>query len=36
MPTTIFLDAEHRESARIVGETDLAGFIDGLSRATGA
>jgi thiol-disulfide isomerase/thioredoxin len=34
-PTTIFLDAEHREVARIVGETDEAGFADGLERATG-
>jgi thiol-disulfide isomerase/thioredoxin len=34
-PTTIFLDAEHREAARIVGETDEAGFADGLRRATG-
>jgi thiol-disulfide isomerase/thioredoxin len=33
-PTTIFLDAEHREVARIVGETDEAGFADGLKRAT--
>jgi thiol-disulfide isomerase/thioredoxin len=33
-PTTIFLDAEHREVARIVGETDEAGFADGLERAT--
>ncbi|HUG56140.1 MAG TPA: TlpA disulfide reductase family protein [Candidatus Limnocylindrales bacterium] len=35
MPTTIFLDAEHREVARIVGETDEAGFEDGLRQATG-
>jgi thiol-disulfide isomerase/thioredoxin len=34
-PTTIFLDENHREAARIVGETDLAGFTDGLQRATG-
>jgi thiol-disulfide isomerase/thioredoxin len=33
-PTTIFLDAEHREVARIVGETDEAGFRDGLAQAT--
>jgi thiol-disulfide isomerase/thioredoxin len=33
-PTTIFLDAEHREAARIVGETDEAGFADGLAKAT--
>lgn len=33
MPTTIFLDAEHREVARIVGETDEAGFENGLRRA---
>lgn len=33
-PTTIFLDAEHREVARIVGETDEAGFTDGLEQAT--
>lgn len=32
-PTTIFLDAEHREAARIVGETDEAGFAAGLERA---
>jgi thiol-disulfide isomerase/thioredoxin len=34
-PTTIFLDARHREAARIVGETDETGFADGLERATG-
>lgn len=34
-PTTIFLDAEHREAARIVGETDLAGLEEGLAQATG-
>lgn len=34
MPTTIFLDAEHHEVARIVGETDEAGFEDGLRQAT--
>jgi thiol-disulfide isomerase/thioredoxin len=33
-PTTIFLDAEHREVARIVGETDEAGLTNGLERAT--
>lgn len=33
-PTTIFLDAEHREVARIVGETDETGFADGLRQAT--
>jgi thiol-disulfide isomerase/thioredoxin len=33
-PTTIFLDAQHREVARIVGETDEAGFADGLERAS--
>jgi thiol-disulfide isomerase/thioredoxin len=35
MPTTLFLDAEHREVARIIGETNLAGFTEGLLRATG-
>ena len=33
-PTTIFLNAQHREVARIVGETDRAGLADGLERAT--
>jgi thiol-disulfide isomerase/thioredoxin len=33
-PTTLFLDREHREVARIVGETDEAGFADGLEQAT--
>jgi cytochrome c biogenesis protein CcmG, thiol:disulfide interchange protein DsbE len=33
-PTTIFLDAEHREVARIVGETDEAGFADGFAKAS--
>jgi thiol-disulfide isomerase/thioredoxin len=33
-PTTIFLDADHREVARIVGETDEAGFAQGLEQAT--
>jgi thiol-disulfide isomerase/thioredoxin len=32
-PTTIFLDAEHREVSRIVGETDEAGFTQGLEQA---
>jgi len=31
LPTTIFLDAQHREVARIVGATDLAGFEQGLA-----
>jgi thiol-disulfide isomerase/thioredoxin len=34
-PTTIFLDRDHREAARIVGETDLAGLEEGLAQATG-
>jgi thiol-disulfide isomerase/thioredoxin len=33
-PTTIFIDREHREVARIVGETDEAGFAGGLQKAT--
>jgi thiol-disulfide isomerase/thioredoxin len=33
-PTSIFLDAEHREVARIVGETDEAGLAGGLEKAT--
>lgn len=33
-PTTIFLDAEHREVARVVGETDEAGLASGLEQAT--
>jgi thiol-disulfide isomerase/thioredoxin len=33
-PTTIFLDAEHREVARVVGETDEAGLTAGLEQAT--
>jgi hypothetical protein len=33
-PTTIFLDTDHREVARIVGETDEAGLLNGLKRAT--
>lgn len=32
-PTTIFLDAGHREVARIVGETDEAGLAAGLKQA---
>ena len=35
-PTTIFLDDRHREVARIVGETDEAGFAGGLRKATAA
>jgi thiol-disulfide isomerase/thioredoxin len=35
MPTTVFLDDQHREVTRIIGETDLAGFNAGLDRATG-
>jgi thiol-disulfide isomerase/thioredoxin len=33
-PTTIFLNAEHREVARVVGETDEAGLASGLEQAT--
>lgn len=33
MPTTVFLDADHRIAGRIVGTTDLAGFERGLRRA---
>jgi thiol-disulfide isomerase/thioredoxin len=33
MPTTVFLDARHREVARIIGETNLAGFTEGFERA---
>jgi cytochrome c biogenesis protein CcmG, thiol:disulfide interchange protein DsbE len=33
-PTTIFLDVEHREITRIVGETDEAGLTKGLEQAT--
>jgi thiol-disulfide isomerase/thioredoxin len=33
-PTTIFLDREHREVARIVGETNEAGLAGGLEQAT--
>jgi cytochrome c biogenesis protein CcmG/thiol:disulfide interchange protein DsbE len=36
MPTTVFLNAEHEIVARIVGETDLAGFEQGLAAATSA
>jgi thiol-disulfide isomerase/thioredoxin len=32
-PTTIFLDAEHGEVSRIVGETDEAGLTQGLEQA---
>jgi thiol-disulfide isomerase/thioredoxin len=34
-PTTIFLDRDHREAARIIGETDLAGLEQGLAQARG-
>ncbi len=34
LPTTYFLDAEHRLAARIVGETNFDGFVAGLERAT--
>lgn len=34
MPTTIVLDARHREVARIVGATDEAGFTDALAQAS--
>lgn len=33
LPTTYFLDAEHRIAAQVVGETDLAGFERGLELA---
>jgi thiol-disulfide isomerase/thioredoxin len=33
MPTTLFLDRQHRIVARITGATDLAGFEDGLEQA---
>ncbi len=36
MPTTIFLNAEHEIVARIVGETDLEGFEQGLAAAKAA
>lgn len=35
LPTTIFLTRRHREVARIVGATDLAGFEKGLNIAKG-
>jgi thiol-disulfide isomerase/thioredoxin len=34
LPTTIFLDRRHRVVARVVGETDLAGFTAGFRQAT--
>lgn len=34
LPTTIFLDAQHREVARILGETDFAALERGLRLAT--
>lgn len=33
LPTTVFLNDDHREVSRIVGETDLAGFERGLDQA---
>lgn len=36
MPTTFFLDREHRIAARVVGATDRAGFEHGLQLATQA
>lgn len=36
MPTTIFLNAQHQEVTRIVGETSLAGFEGGLQAARDA
>jgi thiol-disulfide isomerase/thioredoxin len=36
MPTTFFLDSEHRIAARVVGATDRAGFEHGLTLATQA
>ncbi len=33
LPTTLFLDRRHRVVARILGETNLAGFTNGLHRA---
>jgi thiol-disulfide isomerase/thioredoxin len=36
MPTTFFLDREHRIAARVVGATDRAGFDHGLQLATRA
>jgi hypothetical protein len=35
-PSTFFLDREHRLAARIVGETDYAGFVRGLNTALGS
>lgn len=34
LPTSIFLDSQHREVTRIVGETDLAGFTAGFEEAS--
>lgn len=34
LPTTIFLDRQHRLVTRIIGETNLAGFTAGLRQAT--
>jgi thiol-disulfide isomerase/thioredoxin len=34
LPTTLFLDADHRIAARVVGATDRAGFERGLELAT--
>jgi thiol-disulfide isomerase/thioredoxin len=34
LPTTYFLDRQHRVVARILGKTDLAGFSNGLRRVT--
>jgi thiol-disulfide isomerase/thioredoxin len=36
LPTTIFLDADHREAARIIGATDREGFEQGLKAAKAA
>jgi thiol-disulfide isomerase/thioredoxin len=36
MPTTLFLDSQHRITARVVGATDRAGFERGLELATQA
>jgi len=33
LPSTFFLDRQHRVAARIVGATDLAGFENGLAQA---
>lgn len=35
-PTTLLLDAEHREIDRIVGPTDTAGFTEAFDRITGS